>query len=208
MRLILLSLTSLVLTLLFPVAVSAHPHMWITASVDFHFTQAGLSGFREQWEFDKNDSADIIASFDANKDGRFDSAEIAAIKSGYFDNIAEYRYFTTVRYGTQVWQPTIVKDFYAWTVENIVYYRFDVSFAAPAVSTDSQISVTVWDPSYFVDFSLARGLPAASVPVGITAECSRENDYQDRYRFPPDLLITQAPPSYLSMAVARFRTAG
>lgn len=208
MRPIRSAMTSLLLTLLSAAGVSAHPHMWITARVDFHFTQEGLSGFREQWKFDTYDSADIISSFDANKDGRFDSAEIAAIRSGYFDNIAEYRYFTTVRNGTQVWQPTVVKDFFAWTVKNIVYYRFDVSFAAPATRTDSQVSVTVWDPSYFVDFSLAGGPPGASVPVGITVECSRANDYQDHYRFPPDLLITQAPPTYLSMAVVRFRTAG
>lgn len=190
-----------------PESLSAHPHVWISYQVSFVFESTGLVGFYEDWSFDRYNSEQILDSFDKDKDGKLNSREIEDIRRGYFDNIAEYSYFTTIRVDGKELAPQLVNDFFATVSNGLVQYQFFVPCPVPFGAGERLVTVTDWDPSYFVDFTIGRNPVDVTAPATVAASFGVMDDHQDRYDFPPDLYISQAPPTYLQMAVVRFRKA-
>ncbi len=188
-----------------PVAAYAHPHIWIDYRVSFVFDASGLRGFYEEWTFDKYQSEDILQDFDTNHDGRFSAQEVEAVRVGYFENTKEYGYFVTARVDGRDVGQVKATDFNA-TVENgRVVYQFFVPLRVRSGARPHTVTVIDWDPSYFVDFSVASDPLAVVAPGSIAERHEVRNDLQDHYEFPPDLYISQAPPEYLQMLEVRFR---
>ncbi len=190
-----------------PAPAYAHPHIWITCRLAFRFDASGLEGFTEVWRFDETTSEQILQMFDANGNGRIDRAELPALKAGYFDGLKDYSYFTSIRVdglGLPTPTPTAFEADYR---DSRMVYRFFVPLALPAGQRAREVTVTVWDPTYFTDIDFE---PTAAIAIekngAIECGASIESDPLDRYRLPPDLYVSQPPPVTLKMAVVRFTT--
>ncbi len=198
-------------SLLLPGSVSAHPVITIAYRIHFSFSSKGLRGLSEVWRFDQVHSEQIAQMFNLHPGpgGTIDSAELPALKQGYFDDLRDYSYFTTVVVDGREVPTKTVTDFSAAYRDSTMIYRFFVPLDVPAAAWTREVDVTIWDPTYFTDLS-PEGSEAVTLakPPAITASVYTANDHRHFYHLASDLVLMKTPPFYLKMQVVRFRLAG
>ncbi len=127
----------------------AHPHMFITAQVEFVWQDDRLAGAYQTWVFDRFFSADIIQGFDSDNNGHFNAAETQAVYNEAFINTKQYYYFTFIRQEKTRTSPQAVSDFSVRQNDGIVSYRFYVDLH-PFRSRG--LYFAVYDYTFFCDF--------------------------------------------------------
>ncbi len=189
-----------------PRQASAHPVILITYRMQFRFDEHELQGFYETWRFDQVHSAQILQMFDANHNGRIDPQELSALRQGYFDDLKDYSYFTSMVLNAKEVATAEVTEFSAAFENQRMIYRFFVALKAPVTSSEQEIDVTVWDPTYYTDLS-PEGEDALTMlrPDSIAATISTANDQRHFYNLAPGVSLVKKPPFYLKMIVVRFR---
>ena len=97
----------------------------------------------------------ILSDYDPKHTGRFDAAQVKAIKEGAFDNLENYHYFVAMAVGKkQVSHFKIEKFTPSVTEENKLVYSFFIPLNIPVQPTDQTVRLTVYDDSYYVAFDL------------------------------------------------------
>lgn len=142
-------LAALVLFHMWGIRADAHPHVFVEPSVTLVFDDKGLAGVRHRWVFDDMFSIMILGDYDTNYDMVLDPAEIAALKSGAFDNISEWHYFTYLWTAGQPQAVECIQGFTASVHNAGLTYEFFVPFRA---EPGTPASIAVFDPDYYVDF--------------------------------------------------------
>ena len=141
-----------ILTLVAPVPVKAHPHVFITAKSDLVYDAGGsLTGVRQHWTFDESYSAFAVQGLDARKDGKYTREDLQALAKVNIESLAEYDYFS---YG----KSSGVKLEFGQPVDYWLEYageRLTLNFTLPLRAPVSSRTLTyqVYDPTYFVAFS-------------------------------------------------------
>lgn len=128
-------------------SIFAHPHMQILSRAEFTFKNNELTGVWLEWEFDLFFSADIIISYDYDKNGIFDYQEIDAIYNEAFISLKDFNYFTFIRVKDKRMSPTEVQDFTAHTnnKKNLIY-----RFFVPLSNLESNdFYLSIYDFTYF-----------------------------------------------------------
>lgn len=141
---------------LLPRSGAAHPHVWITNVVMFVFDAGKVVALRLEWTFDEFYGAMVAEEFDANRDRRFDAAEIATIRERAFSNLKSYNYFTVFRVDSRPVTFERAEDFSAAIVKGTVVYRFTLPLPAPVDPRKQKVSVSVHDPTYYIEVLLDR----------------------------------------------------
>jgi len=132
----------------------AHPHVFIDSYVNVVFDEQGLAGFEMVWLFDDMTSSGYILDYDQDRDGGFDSEETAVIKQEAFDNLAEYHYMVFIFFDEKPFTVRYVKDFQAEIRNKRLVYRYFIPCHVPASQREKTIRFSVYDETYFVDFTL------------------------------------------------------
>lgn len=155
----------------------AHPHVWITARAEIAYGEGGrVTGIRHAWTFDASYSAFVTQGLDKNGDGRLAPDELAGLAAENTANLAEFAYFTKLKVGgrDQVFadptEPAMAMNGDKLTLS------FLLPVKAPAVQGRSVAALEVYDPTYFVSFSLSEGADAARLagaPPGCAATVTR-----------------------------------
>ena len=156
----------------------AHPHIWIDVVASFLFENDKVAALRLQWTFDEFFSSGVVDEFDKNKNGKFDTDEIAPLKDGAFDGVKEGEYFTFIYFGDDRYKFEDVSDFDARIEKNRVVYTFTVRFPEPIDPRTTPVSLSAYDESYFIDLGFAEKDPIRVVGTD-RKECSAEI-YEDR----------------------------
>ncbi len=130
----------------------AHPHMFITPSVEVVFDNDGIAGFKQQWIFDDMFSSSIIADYDKNRDGKLSLPEIKVIEKEAFSYTSEQNYFTKLAVNKKNIVINKVTDFNAWIDKGLLVYSFFVPYKIPVSKQNSKIVVAVYDFTYYVAF--------------------------------------------------------
>lgn len=138
-----------------PVQVIAHPHLFISAQIEFVVNGDTVQGAYETWTFDRFFSADIIQGYDINRDGLFSQTETADVYDNAFINTQYYSYFTFIRQGEKRTSPKGVSAFSVWQKDGLVSYRFYVDLTA----YHGNFSFAVYDYTFFCDFRYAETTP-------------------------------------------------
>ena len=126
---------------------SAHPHMFLTSTIELEFEGKECTGFWLEWVFDPYFSASIIQECDKNKDGKFDKAESDGVYQYGFINLKNYGYFTYIRIGDKRVNPDGVEQFTASIREDRLVYRFYIRTKGKGYGND--FSVAIFDTTYF-----------------------------------------------------------
>jgi ABC-type uncharacterized transport system substrate-binding protein len=134
--------------------VYGHPHVFVDYSLTFAFDQKGLAGIDVEWSFDEMFTQMLVTENDLNRDQHFDAREIAAIKSGAFDNLANYAWFTRILVNGRPFQITAVTSFKAVLKNGQAHYSFFIPCQVPAGGAPQQVSLTLYDPTNYSDLSL------------------------------------------------------
>ena len=143
-------LAPLLAAVFFAAPASAHPHVFVDCTLTFVVDAKGLAGFREEWSFDEMFSATILDDVDANHDGKLSKPEVAALKTGYFDNLVNFGYFSHLFVNGAAVPVKKVSDFSASVAGGKVRYGFFVPCPVP-VDASTTIALSVFDESYYSD---------------------------------------------------------
>jgi len=150
----------------------AHPHVWVTAKAQVIFDAAGkVAAIRHVWEFDDMYSA--FATQGLGKDGAPPTpVDLAPLAKTNVESLVDFDYFTRARAGNAkivFAQPTeygLVE-----TLQKRVVLTFTLPLKSPA-SAATAFTFQVYDPSYFVAFSLDPQDPVdlVNAPPGCSAK--------------------------------------
>ena len=142
------SLIALVLGLVLPLGVMAHPHNWIDIQLEVSFDAEGYAtGLYQRWLFDDYYSVYVTEGMDGDSDGVPDRARLDELLATMLTNIKKSHYFTQVEQGEQS------IDFGTPDEGGMVMqgHRLEISYFLPFESrqllTHAPLSYPVYDPT-------------------------------------------------------------
>jgi ABC-type uncharacterized transport system substrate-binding protein len=171
----LLALVSLVALAGLAQPAQAHPHVWITAKAEIVYAADGnVSGVRHHWTFDAGYSAYLTQGLDKNGDGKLTPDELQDMAKENAESLVDFDYFTVLKVNgaKQAFEPPRE---YGMTFENGLA-RLSLLLPVKSAPTGKTLSLEVYDPTFFVSFSLAEGDDAvrlAGAPKGCAATVAR-----------------------------------
>lgn len=159
-----------------PGRAAAHPHVWLDNVTTFVFAGERLAAVRLAWLFDEFFGTTIIRRFDENRNGSFEPDELAKLEAGAFANLKEYKYFTHILLDGRELPEIAVRDFTARVRNGQLVYEFTVPLPQPVDPATTEVIVTVYDESYFVEAALDASDPVrfAGMAPGRCAFAIRE----------------------------------
>ena len=171
----LLSRLAAALTVLLVTAVgaSAHPHVWVTMKSEIVFAPDGSAvGVRQSWAFDDMYSAFATQGLEQKKKGEFTREELEPLAKVNVESLKEYDYFTFARADGKkaVFVDPVDYHLDFDPKDTVLTLHFLLPFKTPVKA--KSLRFEVFDPEYFVDFSLSERDPVAL--TGAPAGCKLE----------------------------------
>ncbi len=154
----------------------AHPHVWVSVQAELVMDGKQVTAVNYHWTFDEAFSAFATQGLDENKDGKLTREELQPLAQVNVESLSEYDYFSDLyRTGSKESDEAVFSDptDYWLSKEGD---RLILHFTLPVVAkldASAEVTLDVYDPSFFVDFSFAKE-KAATVIVkqgGEAAPC-------------------------------------
>jgi ABC-type uncharacterized transport system substrate-binding protein len=149
--------TCLLLCILSPVLVLAHPHMFIDTELEVRLRGETLQGLLVTWHFDPMFSSAIRADFDTDRNGVFSPEETSAVYQGAFSNLQSSSYFIFVDVKGEIISPTSIEDFQVRVEDGRLVYSFYCPLNVRVGK--GRFSVAVYDSSFYCDILFKEGSP-------------------------------------------------
>ena len=151
-------------------AASAHPHVWVTVKSEL-VVRAGrrLAEVRHHWTFDEMFSTFATQGLDTNKDGEFSREELQGLAEVNVSSLKEFAYFTIARADGKKFTLADPKDYWLEHKDGALTLNFTLPVQTPLKA--KAVEIDVFDGTYFVDFSLAKGgaVSLVSAPGAVQA---------------------------------------
>ncbi|WP_287745841.1 DUF1007 family protein [Methylobacterium sp.] len=145
----------------------AHPHVWITTRAEIHYAPDGrVTAVRHAWTFDPAYSAFSVQGLG---EGAPAPEALAALARDNTENLADQGYFTRLKLDGRK------QEFGPPGSPAMTYAdgRLTLHFTLPLKEPGrGAVTLEVFDPTVFVDFTLAEG--QAATLVGAPAACKPE----------------------------------
>lgn len=156
MRRVLLFGLSLNALLLATVAV-AHPHVWVrSGAVVMYGPDGRVTGIRHRWTFDAPYSAFAVSGFETGPDGKLDPDKMAELAKINVESLAESGFFTHAKANGAKLSFGEPRNYGTAYEKGELILTFDLPLASPA-KADRAFLLEVYDPTFFVDFTVAEG---------------------------------------------------
>ena len=153
----------------------AHPHVWVTAKAEVVYAPDGtVSGVRHRWTFDAGYSAYLTQGHDKNGDGKLTPDELQEVAKENAESLVDFEYFTVLKVNGAKQAFEAPRE-YGMTFENGLA-RLSLLLPVKSPPNGKTLSLEVYDPRFFVSFSLAEGDDAvrlAGAPKGCAATVAR-----------------------------------
>jgi ABC-type uncharacterized transport system substrate-binding protein len=152
-------------------AAEAHPHVWIVAKSELIYAPDGtVTGVRHAWTFDDMFSTYALQGIETKTKGVYTREELAPLAQTNVESLKEYAYFTFAKADRK-------KQKFAEPVDYFLEYKdtsLTLHFTLPAKTPFKarQLSLEVFDPTYFIDFQYAEKDPVKL--VGASADCKMQ----------------------------------
>ena len=178
-------------------AAEAHPHVFVTAKEQVLFDPGGeVTGVRADWTFD-----DMYSSFVTQGLGTpgalLTRDELAPLAKTNVESLAEFGYFTVAKKAGHALAFDAPTDY--WLDESpdkLVTLHFTLALKTP-VKPVPALNVSVYDPTYFVDFQMAEHDPVAlvSAPAGCSTSVikPRPLDVSDNQKLSEAFFANMSP---------------
>jgi len=160
----------------------AHPHVWVTATSELVYAPDGsLTGVRHAWTFDDMFSTYALQGIETKTKGVYTREELASLAQTNVESLKEFGFFTFARAGDSGTRNRKQKfedptDYYLEHKDGALTLHFTLPLKTPVKSR--QLVVDIYDPTYFVDFALAKTDPIKLIgaPAGCKMSIERPND--------------------------------
>jgi ABC-type uncharacterized transport system substrate-binding protein len=152
--------------------VSAHPHIWLTLKSEVAFTEDGrVAGLGLTWIYDEAFAQVTLEGLDKDGDGVYAETELRALTKANMVSLKDWNYLTVIRYGDEKQafgdaDPEATR--HIWK-DGSLSIRFFLPLKMPVDPRKARLTVTVFDPSYFIALEYAKTDPVSVVgspPVG------------------------------------------
>jgi ABC-type uncharacterized transport system substrate-binding protein len=148
-----LVLVSVVLVVV-PLRAQAHPHVWIDAFVEVVVDQGRVTSLRINWTFDPFFTGMASADFDADGNAELDQEEAAKLAANSAENLKDVGFFTHVWLNADPLDIAAAEDFSAWIEDGRLNFAFTVAMPEPIDPTQTILSISLYDPSYYIEVTL------------------------------------------------------
>jgi len=148
----------------------AHPHVWVTVETTLVYQNGAFVGVAHKWTFDELYTAMAIEGLDKNKDGKYDRAELEELTKVNMQGLKEFGYFTHAALAGEALKLGEARDYWQEHKDGALSLYFTVPFATPVLAEAKGLTFSVYDPTYFIDFSLAKDNGARLGP-GAPKDC-------------------------------------
>ena len=158
-------------------AAQAHPHVWITSTSELIYAPDGsITGVRHAWTFDDMFSTYALQGIPSEKKGVYTHEELAPLAHTNVESLKEFAYFTFARADGKKGKFLDPVDYFLDYKDGSLILHFTLPLKTPIKTRE--LSLEIFDPSFFVDFKLADKDPVRL--VGAPADCKlsfqRPND--------------------------------
>lgn len=177
---------AVLVSLAFALPAAAHPHVWVKATSDLVYAPDGsIIGIRHHWVFDDMFSAFAVQGLETKEKGKFTREELAPLAKVNVELLKEYDYFTYATVDgkkTPIGEP--LPDYSLDYKDELLTLNFTLPFKQPVKAKD--LKIEIYDPTYFIDFELAKDAPVSLVGAPaqckVTTELPRELTYAEGKR--------------------------
>ena len=146
----------------------AHPHVWVTVTSEVVYDGKGAAtGMRHAWKFDDMYSAFALEGLPQKTKGVFTREDLAGLAEVNITTLKESDFFTFAKAGGKDVVLGEVSDYWLDYKNEVLTLNFMLPFKTPLKEKD--LSIEVYDPSYFVSFGFAE--KDAVALVGAPAQC-------------------------------------
>ena len=160
-----------------PTEARAHPHVWITSTSELMYAPDGsITGVRHAWIFDDMFSTYALQGIETKKKGVYTHEELAPLAQTNVESLKEFDYFTFAKADGKKAKFEEPVDYFFEYKGGLLVLHFTLPLKTPVKS--KVLALEVFDPTFFVDFTLADKDPVRL--VGAPADCKfdfqRPND--------------------------------
>jgi ABC-type uncharacterized transport system substrate-binding protein len=173
----------------FAAPAAAHPHVWVKSTSELIYAPDGsITGIRHHWVFDDMFTAFAVQGLEAKEKGRFTREELAPLAKVNIESLKEYDYFTfATADGKKAPFVDPAPDYSLDYKDEILTLNFTLPFQQPVKAKD--LKVEIYDPTYFIDFELAKDAPAKL--VGAPAQCKLVTELPRQLTFQEEKALAQ-----------------
>jgi ABC-type uncharacterized transport system substrate-binding protein len=170
--------------LAFPTGAGAHPHVLVDAASEIVFDDKGrIAAVRHHWRFDEAFSAFAVQGLDTNGDGAYTREELAPLAQVNVESLSEFEFFTFLSAGDYEAGFSEPRDYWLETDNEFLTLHFTLPVSRALAST-GPVTLEVYDPEYFVAFSLpsVEAVRLANAPQGcsLSVHLARELDAESQ----------------------------
>jgi ABC-type uncharacterized transport system substrate-binding protein len=158
-------------------AAHAHPHVWVTSTSELMFAPDGsITGVRHAWTFDDMFSSYAVQGIESKKKGVYTHEELAPLAQTNVESLKEFAYFTFAKADGKKGRFLEPVDYFLEYTDGFLVLHFTLPLKT-AIKT-KELSLEIFDPTFFVDFKLADKDPVRLVgaPDGCKFDFQRPND--------------------------------
>src|SRR4051794_101369 len=156
---------------------ASHPHVWVTAASELLYAADGaVTGVRHAWTFDDMFSTYALQGMESKAKGVWTREELAPLAQTNVESLKEFGFFTFAKADGKKEKFLEPVDYFLEHRDGALVLHFTLPFRTP-VKTRT-LALEVYDPSFFVDFSLQQQDPVKLVgaPSSCTLAIQRPNE--------------------------------
>lgn len=151
-----------------PRPAAAHPHVFVTINSVVEYDGVTPKAVHHAWRFDDMFSSFAIQGLDANGDGKLSREELADLAQVNIDSLRDFDYFTFAKSDGKdaAFAPPI--DYWLDYDGTALTLHFTLPVQDISPAANGMLRIEIYDPTYFVAFTLAPGTPATlkNAPAG------------------------------------------
>lgn len=168
---------------------SAHPHVWVKSSSELIYAPDGsVTGIRQHWSFDDMFTAFALQGTESKEKGKYTREELAPLAKVNVESLKEYDYFTYATVdGKKAELAEPASDYWLDYNNEVLTLNFTLPFKQPVKAKD--LKIEIYDPTYFIDFELAKDTPAKL--VGAPAQCKLATELPRQLTFQEEKALAQ-----------------
>ena len=152
-------------------AAEAHPHVWITAKSEVIYAPDGtITGVRHAWTFDEMFATYALQGTESKTKGVYTREELAPLAQTNVESLKEFAYFTFAKADGKKQKFSEPVDYFLEYKDTALTLHFTLPVKTPFKA--KQLSLEVFDPSFFIDFKYADKDPVKL--TGVPADCKMQ----------------------------------
>ena len=158
-------------------AAEAHPHVFVDVRTEIVFDGEGrITALRHVWRFDDAFSAFASQGLDTNGDGILSVEELQPLAKVNIDSLKDYDYFTILRSAGKRTGFRIPTEYWLQSADGYLTLFYTLPLMQPVKPDKDGVTIEVYDPSYFVDYTFVDKDPVAlkGAPASCTFDLKRK----------------------------------